>query len=142
MDLSPANAKEAAQKELLRSLPSLRALPGLTEDVALQLRSGQIRLQVDALSGPGRFHLTRWIDQAMFTAVAGIGLLASTLMLVGSSIAGPERTSNVLLVVGYVGLVISSVMLLRVVAQVLRCGRLWPRNGFPGRLRDRRVVLE
>ena len=120
MDVSPASAKEAAQKELLRSLPSLRALPGLTEDVALQLRSGRIRLQVDAFSGPGRTNLTRWIDQAMFTAVAAIGLLASTLMLVGSSIAGPERESGVLLGVGYIGLVISSVMLMRVVAQVLR----------------------
>ncbi len=120
MDVSPASAKEAAQKELLRSLPSLRALPALTEDVALQLRSGRIRLQVDAFSGPGRAHITRWIDQAMFTAVAAIGLLASTLMLVGSSIAGPERESGVLLTVGYVGLIISSVMLMRVVAQVLR----------------------
>ena len=58
------------QQELLRSLPSLRALPGLTEDVALQLRSGRVRLQVDAFSGPGSAHLTRWMDQAMFTAVA------------------------------------------------------------------------
>ena len=120
MDVSPASAKEAAQKELLRSLPSLRALPALTEDVALQMRSGRIRLQVDAFSGPGRTNLTRWIDQAVFTAVAAVGLLASTLMLVGSSIAGPERESGALIAVGYVGLVISSVMLMRVVAQVLR----------------------
>ena len=120
LDVTPASAKEAAQKELLRSLPSLRALPGLTEDVALQLRSGRIMLQIDAFSGPGRQNLTRWIDQVMFTAVAAIGLLASTLMLVGSSIAGPEREWGVLLAVGYVGLIISSVMLMRVVAQVLR----------------------
>jgi ubiquinone biosynthesis protein len=120
MDLSPGTAKEAAQRELLRSLPSLRALPGLTEDVALQLRSGRIRLQVDAFSGPGQAHLTRWMDQAVFTAVAAVGLLASTLMLVGSSLAEAERNTDVLVAVGYIGLVISSVMLMRVVAQVLR----------------------
>ena len=120
LDVTPASAKEAAQKELLRSLPSLRALPGLTEDVALQLRSGRIKLQIDAFSGPGRRNLTRWIDQLMFTSVAAVGLLASTLMLVGSSIAGPDREWGVLLAVGYVGLIISSVMLMRVVAQVLR----------------------
>jgi ubiquinone biosynthesis protein len=120
MELSPATAKEAAQKELLRSLPSLRALPGLTEDIALQLRSGRVRLQVDAFSGPGRRHVTAWMDQAMFTAVAAVGLLASTLMLVGAALAGPEQETAGLLAVGYIGLVISSVMLMRVVAQILR----------------------
>ena len=120
MDLSPATAKEAAQKELLRSLPSLRALPGLTEDIALQLRSGRVRLQIDAFSGPGRRHVTTWMDQAMFTAVAAVGLLASTLMLVGAALAGPEQETAGLLAVGYIGLVISSVMLMRVVAQILR----------------------
>src|SRR4029079_4650553 len=86
MDVSPASAKEAAQKELLRSLPSLRALPGLTEDIALQLRSGRVRLAVAAVSGPGRRHVTTWMDQAMFTAVAAVGLVASTLMLVGAAL--------------------------------------------------------
>ena len=45
-------------------------------------------MQVDAFSGPGRAHLTRWLDQAMFAGVAAVGLLASTLMLVGSALAG------------------------------------------------------
>jgi ubiquinone biosynthesis protein len=120
MELSPATAKEAAQKELLRSLPSLRALPGLTEDIALQLRSGRVRLQVDAFSGPGRRHVTTWMDQAMFTAVAAVGLVASTLMLVGAALARPEQDTAGLLAIGYIGLVISSVMLMRVVAQILR----------------------
>ena len=57
--LSPTTFKETAQRELLRNLPALRALPGLTEDVALQLRSGRVKLQVDVF-GPGRAHLTRW----------------------------------------------------------------------------------
>ena len=104
----------------MRSLPSLRALPGLTEDVALQLRSGRVRFQVDAFSGSSQAHLTRWMDQAMFTAVAAVGLLASTLMLVGASLARPEREVGGLVAVGYIGLVISSVMLMRVVAQILR----------------------
>ena len=89
MDLSPTTAQDALQRELLRSLPSLRALPGLTEDVALQLRSGRIRLQVDAFSGPGRSYVTRWLDQVVFTAVAGVGLLASALLLGGLALARP-----------------------------------------------------
>jgi ubiquinone biosynthesis protein len=79
-----------------------------------------VRLQVDAFSGPGRRHVTTWMDQAMFTAVAGVGLLASTLMLVGAALAGPEREIAGLLAIGYIGLVISPVMLMRVVAQILR----------------------
>ena len=120
LDLSASSAQQALQKEVLRNLPSLRALPGLTEDVALQLRSGRVRFQVDAFSGPGRAHLNRWIDQAMFTIVAAVGLMASTLMLVGTSLARPESETAALTAVGYIGLVLSSVMLMRVVAQVLR----------------------
>lgn len=119
-DLSTENAKQALQKEFLRSLPSLRALPGLTEDVALQLRSGRVRFEVDAFSGKGSANLTRWVDQAIFTAVAAVGLIASTLMLVGTSLADSERETSALTAVGYIGLVLSSVMLLRAVAQILR----------------------
>ena len=44
-------AQEIAQKELMRNLPSFRALPGLTEDIALQLRAGRVRLHVEAFTG-------------------------------------------------------------------------------------------
>ncbi len=120
LDLSPATARDALQHELLRSLPSLRALPALTEDIGLQLRSGRIRLQIDAFSGTSRSYVTRWLDQVVFTAVAGVGLLASTLMLGGVALARPDQEVGGLLAVGYIGLVISSVMLMRVVAQILR----------------------
>jgi len=119
IDVSLKGARDTVQQEVLRTMPSLRALPGLAEDVALQFRSGRLRMQIDAF-GPGQSHLTRWIDQTLFTVVAAVGLMASTLMLVGASLAGSERDTGVLLAVGYLGLVISSVMLMRVVAQVLR----------------------
>ncbi len=56
----------------------------------------------------------------MFAGVAGIGLVASSLMLGGVALARPEQEVGGLLAVGYIGLVISSVMLMRVVAQILR----------------------
>ncbi len=120
MEMTPATAQDAFQRELLRSLPALRALPGLTEDVALQLRSGRVRLKIDAFSGPGSANLTRWLDRAIFAGVAGVGLVASALMLGGVALARPEQEVGGLLAVGYIGLVISSVMLMRVVAQILR----------------------
>jgi ubiquinone biosynthesis protein len=55
-----------------------------------------------------------------FTIVAAIGLLASTLMLVGVALAPPGSETVALSAVGYIGLIVSSVMLMRVVAQILR----------------------
>ncbi len=109
-----------AQKELVRNLPSFRALPGLTEDIALQLRAGRVRLQVDAFSGESRTHLTGWIDQMLFAVVAAVGLISSTLMLVGVAVSDAGRETATLTGIGYIGLVLSSVMLMRVVAQILR----------------------
>ncbi len=121
VDLSPTTAKEAAQQELLRSLPSLRALPGADRRrcAATEIGAGAAadRCLLRARSAGTS---TSWMDQAMFTAVAAVGLLASTLMLVGAALAGPEHEIGGLLAVGYIGLVISSVMLMRVVAQILR----------------------
>jgi len=115
-----AEPREIARKELLRNLPSFRALPGLTEDIALQLRAGRVRLQVEAFTGESRTHLTGWIDQVLFAVVAAVGLLASTLMLVGVAVSAADRETATLTAIGYIGLVLSSVMLLRVVAQILR----------------------
>jgi len=115
-----AEPREIAQKELLRNLPSFRALPGLTEDIALQLRAGRVRLHVEAFTGQSRRHLTGWIDQVLFAVVAAVGLLASALMLVGVAVSQSDRETSALTAVGYIGLVLSSVMLMRVVAQILR----------------------
>ena len=120
VDAQTAEPREIARKELLRNLPSFRALPGLTEDIALQLRAGRVRLQVEAFTGESRTHLTGWIDQVLFAVVAAVGLLASTLMLVGVAVSVADRETATLTAIGYIGLVLSSVMLLRVVAQILR----------------------
>ncbi len=120
VEAQTADPKQVAQKELMRNLPSFRALPGLTEDIALQLRAGRVRLHVEAFTGESRTHLARWIDQVLFAVVAAVGLLASTLMLVGVAVSAGERDTGALTAVGYLGLIISSVMLMRVVAQILR----------------------
>jgi len=120
VDLSPEGTQDVVRKELVRNLPTLRALPGLVEDVALQLRSGNTRFQVDAFSGPGSRTVGHWFDRATFALVASVGLLASALMLVGATIAPEGSATGTLTAVGYIGLVVSSVMLMRVVAQILR----------------------
>ncbi|WP_181784677.1 AarF/UbiB family protein, partial [Pseudonocardia pini] len=120
VDLSPEGTQDLVRQEVVRNLPSLRALPGLAEDLALQLRSGTMRVQVDAFSGPGSRTVGRWIDRSVFALVGSVGLLASALMLVGAALAPEGSASVTLTAVGYIGLVVSSVMLLRTVAQILR----------------------
>ncbi|SDF88515.1 ABC1 kinase family protein [Pseudonocardia oroxyli] len=120
VDLSPEGTQDVVQRELVRNLPTLRALPGLVEDVVLQLRAGSARLQVDAFSNPGSRVVSRWLDRATFALVGAVGLVASAVMLVGAALAPAGAPANTLTAVGYIGLVVSAVMLLRVVAQILR----------------------
>ncbi len=111
--------KEILQREVLRMIPSLRSLPGLAEDISLQLRAGRIMVGLDPFSGPSRRVVSYWLDQSLFAVVGAVGLLASALMLAGAAIAEPN-TDGGLTAVGYIGLVISAVMLMRVVAQIVR----------------------
>ncbi|GAA1866462.1 AarF/UbiB family protein [Pseudonocardia ailaonensis] len=120
LDLTPEGSQDLVRNEVVRNLPSLRALPGLIEDVGIQLRSGNARFQVDAFSGPGSRNVTRWTDRATFALVGAVGLLASAIMLVGAAIAPAGGAAGTLTAVGYIGLVVTSVMLMRTVAQILR----------------------
>jgi ubiquinone biosynthesis protein len=114
------DASELARRELLRALPSLRVLPALVEDIALQLRSGLVRLEVETLTPARRTALTGWVDQVLFAGVGSVGLLTSALFFVGAGLAGGGRTATTLIAIGSIGIVLSSVMLLRVVAQIVR----------------------
>jgi len=120
IDLTPEGTEDLVRRELVRNLPSLRALPGLVEDVALQLRSGTVRVGVDPFDGPGSRRVERWLDRATFALVGAVGLLASAVMLVGAALAPGSSATVTLTAVGYIGLVVSTVMLLRSVAQILR----------------------
>ena len=120
--LQPAegDASELARRELLRALPSLRVLPALVEDIALQLRSGLVRLEVetltpapdraDGLGRPGALRKSRVGRPARLCA----------LFFVGAGLAGGGRATTTLTAIGSIGIVLSSVMLLRVVAQIVR----------------------
>jgi ubiquinone biosynthesis protein len=120
LQASGDDASELARRELLRALPSLRVLPALVEDIALQLRSGLVRFEVETLTAPRRTALTGWVDQALFAGVGSVGVLTSALLLVGAELAEAGRDTTALTTIGSIGLVLSAVMLLRVVAQIVR----------------------
>jgi ubiquinone biosynthesis protein len=56
----------------------------------------------------------------LFAGVGSVGLLTSALFFVGAGLAGGGRTATTLIAIGSIGIVLSSVMLLRVVAQIVR----------------------
>jgi ubiquinone biosynthesis protein len=120
--LQPAggDASDLARRELLRALPSLRALPALAEDIALQLRSGLVRFEVETMTAASRTTLTGWVDQVLFAGVGSVGLLTSALLLLGTALAPTGSDTATLTAIGSIGIVLSSVMLLRVVAQIVR----------------------
>ncbi len=115
-----SNVRELFTREAVRSLPSLRALPQLTEDLALQARAGRLTLRVDRYSGGDRPVLDRWVDRILFASLAAIGLLGSALLLIAAGLAPNEPVAVVLRVIGFSGLVIATAMQLRAIAQILR----------------------
>jgi ubiquinone biosynthesis protein len=122
-----AEQKEAAvqqqlEKELLRSLPALRTLPSHVEAVASQLRSGRLTTRQERYAGNDRRVVTGWIDRVLFATIGMIGLLSSAVLLVAAGALGTEEQGahDTLIILGFFGLVVSSVMLMRAVAQLLR----------------------
>jgi ubiquinone biosynthesis protein len=114
-------ARGIAQQELLRALPALRPLPQLTEDVALQLRSGRLGVQIERYAGGDRVQVDAWVDRILWAAMGMVGLIGSGLLLIAASLVPPEDGSGIYLrVIGFVGLVASSAMQMRTVARVLQ----------------------
>jgi ubiquinone biosynthesis protein len=118
--------QEQLQKEVIRALPSLRTMPSHAEAIASQLRAGRLTIRTERYSGADRAVVDTWVDRVMFAAVGAVGLLSSAVLLLASSTSQLEGVRDTLLVVGFFGLVISSVMQMRTIAQVLR------RAGSPG----------
>ena len=113
-------AKQQLEKELLRSLPVLRTLPGHLEGIASQLRVGRLGIRVERFAGPDRAVVGAWIDRVVFAAIGMFGLVASSVILVSAQLAGDDDTRGVLEAVGFAGIIMSAVMLLRSVARIVR----------------------
>lgn len=111
--------RDQLTRELVRALPSLRSLPQVGEDLALQARSGRLTLRIDRYSGPDGHRMDHWLNRILFTAVGVIGLLGSGLVLIAGGLAGNDTVANPLRLIGFVGLFLSAAMMMRVVAQIL-----------------------
>jgi ubiquinone biosynthesis protein len=114
--------QQQLEKEFLRALPSLRTLPNHVEAIAAQLRSGRLTTRQERYAGNDRRVVSSWVDRVLFATIGMIGLLSSAVLLVAAGAVGTEEQGahDTLIIVGFFGLVVSSVMLMRAVAQLLR----------------------
>ncbi len=115
-----AGEGDLVQQELRRALPALRTLPEHADEIASQLRSGRLSLRVERFAGRDEAVVGRWIDRVLVAAFGVIGLLASAVILVAAELAGSRDIRLSLQAIGFIGLVFSSVLFMRAVAQVLR----------------------
>ncbi|MCB0918548.1 MAG: AarF/ABC1/UbiB kinase family protein [Actinobacteria bacterium] len=117
-------AQDALTKEMLRALPSLRPLPEITEDLALQARSGRLSLRVSLFNGEDQMAVDRWVDRVIWATLAVAGLVGSALLLIASAMFESSQPSVSLYtrVIGFIGLIVSTAMQMRTIARVLRRG--------------------
>jgi ubiquinone biosynthesis protein len=113
--------QQQLEKEFLRALPSLRTLPSHVEGIAAQLRSGRLNVRHERFAGGDRAVVSGWVDRIVFAAIGMVGLVSSALLLLASGAVGTEQEGirDTLQIVGFFGLVVSSVIQMRAVAQLL-----------------------
>jgi ubiquinone biosynthesis protein len=64
-----------------------------------------------------------WIDRSIFAAVGLLGMLASAVILVASGLVDHDSDiATALQIIGFFGIIVTSVIQMRVVAQILRRG--------------------
>jgi ubiquinone biosynthesis protein len=114
--------QEQLEKEVVRALPSLRTLPGHLEGIATQLRSGRLTMRQERYAGNDREVVDAWIDRVTFAAIGVIGLLSSGLLLLAAAVVGnsDHDFQTTLQVFGFLGIIVTAVIQMRVVAQLLR----------------------
>ncbi|MFI0484380.1 AarF/UbiB family protein [Actinomadura sp. 9N215] len=119
--LRPASLQEAAADELVGLLPMLRRLPRRLDRITAAAEAGRLTMNVRLFADEGdRRTVTGLLQQALLTVLASTaGVMA--VMLLGLK-GGPSMTSDVTLYqfFGYCGLVICSVLSLRVLAVIFR----------------------
>jgi ubiquinone biosynthesis protein len=107
-------------QELRRSLPVLRTLPEHVDELATQLRAGRLSVRTERFAGRDEQVVGGWIDRILVAVFGSMGLLASGVILVAAELAQTHDVRLSLQAIGFIGLVFSSVLFMRAVAQTLR----------------------
>ncbi|HZG92557.1 MAG TPA: AarF/ABC1/UbiB kinase family protein, partial [Pseudonocardia sp.] len=116
-ELSPAALRRTATDELLGLIPLVRGLPRRVERAVSALEAGQLTVRVAALPGVGP---AAGLNALLATAIASTtGLMAALLLVAGG---GPRISETMTLhqLFGYLLLVVSAILGLRVLGLVYR----------------------
>lgn len=115
--------EELAKRELIAMAPTLRELPRQTDRVLRQLQRGEIATRVSLFSKEEdvRF-VSKMVNRGVLALMGAVVGLMSTILLVTTS--GPLFAGEVTLLnlFGYIGLLGSTIIMLRVIAAVVREG--------------------
>jgi ubiquinone biosynthesis protein len=116
----PDMAGDLLQQELRRALPALRTLPEHLDELATQLRAGRLNVRVERFADRDEQVVSGWIDRILVALFGAMGLVASGILLVAAQLAPSHDIRLSLQAIGFIGLVFSSVLFMRAVAQALR----------------------
>jgi ubiquinone biosynthesis protein len=111
--------EELVQKELLRALPALRALPDHAEAIGSQLRSGRLLVRTERYAGGDRTVVENWVNRTLVAFATAAGALTSATLLVAGSLSPDTGVRDVIWTLGFSGLTGTTVLLMRTVAQAL-----------------------
>jgi ubiquinone biosynthesis protein len=115
-----ADPEEVIRREIIRALPALRSLPDHAETLAGQLRTGRLTVRTERYAGGDRRVVDEWVHRLLIAAVAGLGAIASGVLLVAGSLNTIDGVRYTLLGIGFAGLTFALVLLMRTTAQSLR----------------------
>jgi ubiquinone biosynthesis protein len=115
-----ADPEELIRREVIRALPALRSLPDHAETLAGQLRTGRLTVRTERYAGGDRRVVDEWVHRMLIVAVAGLGAIASGVLLIAGSLSTLDGVRYTLLGIGFAGVTFALVLLMRSTAQSLR----------------------
>ena len=118
--LGAEDLRELGQRELIRALPSLRTLPDHAETLANQLRAGRLTVRTERFATHDRAVVDQWLNRALVAVAGSFGSVASGIVLAAGALAHDHGVRLALWVLGFSGLALSGVLVMRTVAQSLR----------------------
>ncbi len=120
----PDSIKSSMEMEAMKQLPRLRRIPQRVDELLGQASRGQLSARISLFTNEDDLKtVTRLVDRAVLAVLAAALGVGSTLLLgtdLGPVVAGVHVTVNEVL--GYIGLGIAAVLMLRIVAAIMRDG--------------------
>jgi ubiquinone biosynthesis protein len=123
-DLEPGSIKEVFEAQVFKQLPRIQRIPQRLDDLLGQAAEGRLSVRLSAFSHQKDADtITTLVNRVVLALLASALGLGSTILLHVD--LDPARDTGVTVneILGYVGLTIAGVLMLRVVATIVRDGR-------------------